>query len=84
MADNSETGYEAETPANSFCEPVFTPRPGAAEEDDGWLLAVEYQADRHRSRLVILDAKDLEGGPVATAELNHHIPQGFHGNFAPR
>nr|MCH9709283.1 carotenoid oxygenase family protein [Actinomycetes bacterium] len=45
---------------------------------------VEYQADQHRSRLVILDAKDLEGGPIATAQLNHHIPQGFHGNFAPR
>ncbi|MGB0878787.1 MAG: carotenoid oxygenase family protein [Mycobacterium sp.] len=84
LADNSATAYVAETPGNSFCEPVFTPRPGAAEEDEGWLLSVEYQADHHRSRLVILDAKDLEGGPMATAQLTHHIPQGFHGNFAPR
>lgn len=84
LADNSETGYAAQTPGNSFCEPVFAPRPGATDEDDGWLLSVEYQADRHTSRLVILDAKDPAGGPVATAGLTHHIPLGFHGNFAAR
>ena len=57
------------------------PRPGACDEDDGWLLSVEYQTDLHRSRLVILDASDLDRGPLATAQLNHHVPQGFHGNF---
>ena len=83
LADNSQTGYVAETPGNSFCEPVFAPRPGATDEDDGWLLSVEYQAAHHTSRLVILDAQGLQRGPVATAQLTHHIPQGFHGNFAP-
>ncbi len=83
LADNSETGYVAQTPGNSFCEPVFTPRPGATDEDDGWLLSVEYQADQHTSRLVILDAKDPERGPIATAQLTQHIPQGFHGSFSP-
>ncbi|MCW1959904.1 MAG: carotenoid oxygenase family protein [Mycobacterium sp.] len=81
LSDSSETHHAAETAGNSFCEPVFTPRPGATDEDDGWLLSVEYQADTHTSRLVILDAGDLEGGPIATAQLNHHVPQGFHGNF---
>lgn len=84
LSDNSVTGYVAETPGNSFCEPVFTPKPGATDEDDGWLLSVEYRADSHTSRLVILDARDVAGGPVATAELTHHIPQGFHGNFVGR
>ena len=84
LSDNTETGYPVQTPGNSFCEPVFTPRPGAADEDDGWLLTVEYLADTHTSRLVILDAKDLERGPVATAELTHHVPQGFHGSFVAR
>lgn len=82
LADNAENCYVAQTVGNSFCEPVFTPRPGATEEDDGWLLSVEYQVESHLSRLVILDAKDLESGPIATAQLAHHIPQGFHGNFA--
>ena len=82
LADNSETHYAAQKPGNSFCEPVFTPRPGATDEDDGWLLSVEYRADTHTSRLVILDARDVTAGPVATAQLTHHIPQGFHGNFS--
>ena len=83
LADNTETCYVAMTPGNSFCEPVFASRPGANDEDDGWLLSVEYQADQHTSRLVILDAKDLESGPIATAQLGQHIPQGFHGSFSP-
>ena len=83
LADGIETCHVAQTAGNSFCEPVFTPRPGATDEDDGWLLSVEYQADHHSSRLVILDAKDIERGPVAAAQLTHHIPQGFHGSFAP-
>jgi len=33
--------------------------------------------------LVIFDARDLDRGPVASAQLTHHIPQGFHGNFSP-
>jgi all-trans-8'-apo-beta-carotenal 15,15'-oxygenase len=82
LADNTETSYSVETPGNSFCEPVFTPRPGATDEDDGWLLSVEYQVGTHTSRLVILDAKDLARGPVATALLTSHVPQGFHGSFS--
>ncbi|MEZ0339047.1 carotenoid oxygenase family protein [Mycobacterium sp. pV006] len=83
LTTRTELDYPASAPGNSFCEPVFTPRPGATAEDDGWLLTVEYQADRHASRLVILDAKDPAAGPVATAQLTHHVPQGFHGSFAP-
>lgn len=83
LADQTEQDHLACAPGNSFCEPVFTPRPGATAEDDGWLLTVEYDAGRHASALVILDAKDLAKGPLATATLSHHIPQGFHGNFAP-
>lgn len=84
LADNTERSYSAERAGNSFCEPVFTPRPGVVDEDDGWLLSVEFQADTHTSRLVVLDAKDPAAGPVATAALTHHVPQGFHGNFVAR
>ncbi len=83
LTDNSESSYTTTGSGNSFCEPVFTPKPAATAEDDGWLLSVEYQAQTQTSRLVILDAGDLERGPIATAELTHHIPQGFHGNFSP-
>lgn len=83
LTDNVATSYLAQESGNSFCEPVFTPKPDAVEEDDGWLLTVEYRAKDHTSQLVVLDAKDVERGPVATARLEHHIPQGFHGSFVP-
>lgn len=82
LAGRTEVGYQAPDAGNSFCEPVFVPRPGATAEDDGWLLTVEYQAAQQLSRLVVLDAKDPSSGPVATAQLTHHIPQGFHGSFS--
>lgn len=84
LADNTDSTFVAENPGNSFCEPVFAPRPGGVDEDDGWLLSVEYRADTHTSQLVILDARDPARGPLATAALTHHIPQGFHGNFVSR
>lgn len=65
-------------------EPIFVPRSPAAPEDDGWLLSVVYSALEHRSRLVVLDARDVESEPVATAHLRHHVPLGFHGTFTER
>lgn len=62
-------------------EPIFVPRSPDAAEDDGWLLSVAYSATDHRSRLLILDARDPESDPIATAHLRHHVPLGFHGTF---
>lgn len=84
LTDFTESTYQASDAGNSFCEPVFTPRPGATAEDDGWLLTVEYQAKRHSSRLVVFDARDVTAGPIASAQLNQHVPQGFHGSYSPR
>jgi all-trans-8'-apo-beta-carotenal 15,15'-oxygenase len=65
-------------------EPIFVPRSAEAGEDDGWLLTVVYSGQEHRSRLVVLDARDLESDPVAVAHLRHHVPLGFHGTFTHR
>jgi all-trans-8'-apo-beta-carotenal 15,15'-oxygenase len=65
-------------------EPIFVPRAPDSGEDDGWLLSVVYSAPTHRSRLVVLDARDVEAEPVAVAHLGHHIPLGFHGTFTRR
>ncbi|WP_107668885.1 carotenoid oxygenase family protein [Cyanothece sp. BG0011] len=63
-------------------EPVFVPRQGTIEEDNGYLLSVVYDASIHRSYLVILDAKNLTS-PLAKCYLTHHLPQGFHGTWTP-
>jgi len=65
-------------------EPIFVPRSSDSAEDDGWLLSVVYSATEHRSRLVVLDARDVEAEPVAVAHLRHHVPLGFHGTFTSR
>ena len=60
-------------------EPVFVAAPGAQGEDEGVLLSVVFDASSGRSFLLALDAADL--GELARAEVPHHIPFGFHGQF---
>ncbi len=61
-------------------EPVFVAAPDARSEDQGVLLSVVFNAERGTSFLLVLDAQTL--GEVARAEVPHHIPFGFHGQFA--
>ncbi|WP_205697337.1 carotenoid oxygenase family protein [Conexibacter sp. SYSU D00693] len=63
-------------------EPVLAPRPGATSEDDGVLLTVALEPAAGTSALVVLDAATLE--ERARARVPHHIPFGFHGQFARR
>ncbi|MEM9535900.1 MAG: carotenoid oxygenase family protein [Cyanobacteria bacterium P01_E01_bin.45] len=64
-------------------DPVFVPRPNGVAEDDGWLLLLIFDADRDRTDIVILDARDMNGQPEAILHLKHHIPYGLHGTFTP-
>jgi carotenoid cleavage dioxygenase-like enzyme len=61
-------------------EPVFVARPQAEREDDGVLLSVVLDARSATSFLLVLDAGDLS--ELARAQVPHHIPFGFHGQFA--
>jgi beta,beta-carotene 9',10'-dioxygenase len=61
-------------------EPVFVARPEAESEDDGVLLSVVLDGAAERSFLLVLDAANL--AEVAQAEVPHHIPLSFHGQFA--
>lgn len=60
-------------------EPVFVPRPGGTDEDDGWLLSMHYVDDERANHLLVLDARDL--ATVARLRLPHATPLGFHGTF---
>jgi beta,beta-carotene 9',10'-dioxygenase len=60
-------------------EPVFVATPEAAAEDDGVILSVVLDAKKAASFLLILDAASFR--EVARAEVSHHIPFGFHGNY---
>jgi hypothetical protein len=47
-------------------EPVFVRKPGAADEDEGWIMSYVYDPEQDLSDVVILDAQDFTGEPIAT------------------
>ncbi|KAI3504299.1 hypothetical protein L1887_32868 [Cichorium endivia] len=67
-------------------EPMFVSK--GSEEDDGYILVVEYAVSEQKSYLVILDAKRIgETNPVvAKLEVpkSLNFPLGFHGFWAPK
>jgi torulene dioxygenase len=66
-----------------FCtpsEPIFVPRPGATEEDDGVVLMIELDGIKGKSALVVIDAQSFE--EVGRAEVKDGVfvvPHHFHG-----
>ena len=54
-------------------------RPGGSAEDDGVLLSVVLDGAHGTSFLLALDAATLD--EVARADVPHHIPFSFHGQF---
>jgi beta,beta-carotene 9',10'-dioxygenase len=61
-------------------EPVFVARPDSfQEEDDGVVLSVVLDSNKGNPFLLVLDAKSFE--EIARAEVPHHIPFGFHGQY---
>lgn len=62
-------------------EGVFVPRPGAVDEDDGWLLTFVYDEGAKISELVVLNAKDIMAEPAARILIPQRVPYGFHGTW---
>ncbi|RSS68895.1 carotenoid oxygenase family protein, partial [Streptomyces sp. WAC06614] len=55
----------------------------AAEEDAGYLLTVVSDLNTDSSRLLVLDASDLDRAPVATVHLPRRVPAMIHGSWIP-
>jgi carotenoid cleavage dioxygenase len=62
-------------------EAVFVPSTGPADEGNGWYIGYVYDPARNGSDLVIIDASDFSGKPVARIKLPRRVPYGFHGNW---
>ena len=65
----------------AISEPVFVPRQANSPEGEGYLLATVYNSQTDKSHLIILDAENIDAGPLARAMLDHRVPFGFHGNW---
>ncbi len=70
-------------PGHASLEPVFVPRSGATDEDDGYVMLYVFNAQRNSSDVVILSAQDFTGQPLAVVELPVRVPFGFHGAWVP-
>ncbi|OBK34377.1 9-cis-epoxycarotenoid dioxygenase [Mycobacterium sp. 1245111.1] len=62
-------------------EAVFAPAGGRPDELAGWYLTYVYEPATDSSDLVIIDASDFEGEPVARIRMPRRVPHGFHGNW---
>ena len=63
-------------------EAPFAPRIGAKDEDDGYLISFVTDMDADRSECVVIDASDIEAGPVCRIMLPHRISSGTHATWA--
>jgi carotenoid cleavage dioxygenase-like enzyme len=64
-------------------EAVFAPAIGRPDELAGWYLTYVYNSVTDSSDLVVIDASDFEGEPVARIRMPRRVPHGFHGNWMP-
>ena len=71
-------------PQSLIQEPQFIPRGKNAAEGDGWLLALVDNQVTNYSDLVVLNALDVEAGPIARAHLPFRTRNGLHGTWADR
>ncbi|KAJ3540060.1 hypothetical protein NM208_g5225 [Fusarium decemcellulare] len=71
------SGPKGHTPG----EPVYVPRPGAKDEDDGVILSVVVDGIASTTYLLCLDAKTMQ--ELGRAEAEFAIGLGFHGVHVP-
>lgn len=62
-------------------EPIFVRASDGKTDEEGWLLAVEYDRTSDSSDLVIYDAHAFSAKPEARIHLPVRIPFGFHGAY---
>ncbi len=63
-------------------EMIFTPRPGATSEFDGWIVGPTVNLRAGRTELHVFDALHVADGPIASWRADLAIPAGLHGMFA--
>jgi carotenoid cleavage dioxygenase len=76
-----KTSYFYAGPHSAPEEPVFVPKSPGSPEGDGWLLTMVGRRAENRTDMVILDALNLEAGPVALIKFPCRLHEGFHGTF---
>jgi carotenoid cleavage dioxygenase len=59
-------------------EAPLTPRPNAKSEDDGYIVSFVHDERENQSEVVILDAANVQAGPIGRVLIPQRVPLGFH------
>lgn len=78
---NNGSTVEWYEPDHYPSEPIFVPRPGAADEDDGVVLAVTLDGPKALTYLLVIDAKSMR--TLAKVYTPVFQPYDVHGQFFP-
>ena len=62
-------------------EPVFIPKKYDSSEDDGWIMAIVFDGNINKSKLIIVDVKNFDKKPVCEVILPQRVPFGAHGSW---
>ena len=73
-----------EGPDEQYSEPVFVPRPGAVDEDDGVILSMVFKdKDPNFTALLILDGKTFQEAARVQFRTSGPVTGSLHGVFKP-
>lgn len=64
-------------------ESPFAARPGAVEEDDGYVVTFVTDTTDWTSACWVFDAQNIVAGPMAKLALPKRLPAGFHATWVP-
>ena len=70
-------------PGERASEAVFVAEAEGSAEGEGWLLTLVWRPEHDDSVLLVLDARALGQGPVASVAMPRRVPFGFHGSWVP-
>ncbi|MGE4049324.1 MAG: carotenoid oxygenase family protein [Acetobacteraceae bacterium] len=67
----------------TVCEPLFVPDPDGKDEQDGFIFTFAHEQGATTGHFMILDARNLDAGPLAKVEIPRRVPAGLHGSWIP-
>jgi carotenoid cleavage dioxygenase-like enzyme len=70
-----------EGPNKWWSEAPFAPADNPKAEDDGYLVGFVWDGDQKKSKVYVMDARNLSKGPVCKITLPEIVPNGFHATW---
>eukprot|EP01025_Chloroclados_australasicus_P014384 TRINITY_DN1672_c0_g2_i1.p2 TRINITY_DN1672_c0_g2~~TRINITY_DN1672_c0_g2_i1.p2 ORF type:complete len:371 (+),score=25.08 TRINITY_DN1672_c0_g2_i1:230-1342(+) len=82
LVDNIEISSWLFGDRTFIVEPLFVAKTnGSGLEDDGYVLVTTHTPSELKSELAILDAQNVNSGPIASIKLPIDLPFGLHGSW---